>query len=797
MKGVQHMSEIRGWIKSSLLVAIATFASAVLPAGEIPTASPEDMGVSSERLLEIDAVMQRHIEAGKIQGAVTVVARRGKVVHFKAHGLMDVERERAMEKDAIFRMASSSKPVLGVAAMMMIEEGLFKPTDQVAKYLPEFKDMKVAVLAEPADKDVSPEWVARGKVPEHRLVPAQRQITIHDLLTHTAGLGTYGLGIAVAEWPEPGPEDTLATMMPRYAAMPLDFQPGTRWAYSAGIGLDVVARIIEIVTEIPYEEFLRNRIFEPLGMTDTYFFLPQEKESRRVVIHGAKKKGWGKSKGWGLETHYASASGGLSSTAEDYLRFEQMLFHKGTLFGNRILKPESVATMSGNYVGDLYQGKGKRQGVGFGYTVEVVLDPAAAKSERGRGSFGWGGAYGTVSWTDPTEEITAVLLVQQPTKVVLSDFENAIRQAIIDSNAENPIIDSNAKSTFIGTWELTSDWGKGEGKGKHIISVNPDLTGTVKDLEQGWTSKLRNVESKGDELSFSFFYGETEEYEIEFEGTIVDKAIKGEFAIFGATAVVIGAPISAADAALAAARKSVADFYEARSFTSSEGDTLPYRLFVPEDYDPKKKYPVVLFHHGGGGTGNDNRRNLESACVKEWILPEAQAKNPCFIVVPQIPGKESKTSESKQAAVDAMKRRIRTIHEILDGLEKEFSFDKSREYVTGLSFGGECTWMSMIERPDRFAAAVPICATDWLVEMDVAERGRNFAQLPLWIFHGDADEVVAVETSRKIVKALRDAGGKPKYTEYPDVDHYSWDLAYRDPELIEWLFAQSRKPNQP
>jgi CubicO group peptidase (beta-lactamase class C family) len=163
-------------------------------------------------------------------------------------------------------------------------------------------------------------------------------------------------------------------------------------------------------------------------MTDTYFFLPPEKETRRVVIHGLDAK----SKGWGLETRYASASGGLSSTAEAFLRFEQMMAHKGTLFGNRILSPGSVATMSSNQVGELYQGKGKNMGVGFGYTVEVVLDPAAAKSARGKGSFGWGGAFGTSSWTDPTNEITAVLLVQQPTKVVLADFENAIRQAIIE-----------------------------------------------------------------------------------------------------------------------------------------------------------------------------------------------------------------------------------------------------------------------------------------------------------------------------------------------------------------------------
>jgi CubicO group peptidase (beta-lactamase class C family) len=461
MKGVQRMFVICGGVRNgpwvlaipeiaviATMAAIATIACAP-PAEEIPpsspetagiptaylreiglpTALPEEVGMSSQRLLQIDAVMQRYIDKGKIQGAVTAVARRGKVVHFKAHGLMDVEDELPMELDTMFRMASSSKPVLGVASMMAIEEGLFAPTDEVAMYLPEFKDMQVAVLAEPEDEDISPEWVTKDKVPEHRLVQAERPITIHHLLTHTSGLGGNGLGTAVAEHPPKlGPEDTLASAIPLYASMPLDFQPGTRWAYSAYVGLDVVARIIEVVSGMPYDEFVRERIFEPLGMTDTHFSLPPEKESRLVVIHGLDDK----AKGWDQPSRYVSASGGLFSTAADFLRFEQMLVHQGTLFGNRIISPESVATMSSNQVGELYQGKGKQPGVGFGYAVEVVLDPAAANSERCLGSFGWGGAFGTVSWTDPTEEITAVLLVQQPTKEVPADFEKAIRQAIIE-----------------------------------------------------------------------------------------------------------------------------------------------------------------------------------------------------------------------------------------------------------------------------------------------------------------------------------------------------------------------------
>ncbi len=351
-------------------------------------ASPEDVGMSSERLLEIDAVIKRHVDTGEIQGAVTAVARRGKVVHFEAYGLMDTDRGRPMEKNAIFRMASSSKPVLGVAAMMMVEEGLFDPADEVAEYLPEFGDMQVAV----------------------------------------PGLGSYGLGTAVAKLPNVGPDDTLASRVPLYARMPLDFQPGSRWGYSPRIGHDVVARIVEIVSGESYDEFLRRRIFEPLGMADTHFFLPPEKESRRVVIHGLD----GKAKGWDKPSRYASASGGLSSTAEDFLRFEQMLAGGGELFGNRLLSPESVVRMSSNQVGGHYGQGGKESGSGFGYAVSVVLDPVAAKSTRGKGAFGWGGAFGTVSWTDPANEITAVLMVQQGSKGVSTGFESAIRAAIVD-----------------------------------------------------------------------------------------------------------------------------------------------------------------------------------------------------------------------------------------------------------------------------------------------------------------------------------------------------------------------------
>ncbi|MBP62682.1 MAG: hypothetical protein CMJ62_14275 [Planctomycetaceae bacterium] len=401
---------------------------------KMPMARPESVGMSTDGLSRIDELMKLHIDAGHIQGAVTVVARRGKVVHFSTHGQMDVKRGREMEPDAIFRMASSTKPVMGVAAMMMIEEGLIRPSDPVSKYIPEFANMKVAVLAEPADKDLSPVWVnPRKDVPKHRLVPVDTPVTIHHLLTHTSGILSGGLGSAVNPGVKRTGDDTLATYIPKLAKVPLDFQPRTRWSYSPRTGLDVVARIIEIVSETPFDEFLRERIFNPLEMNSSWFNLPSDKESKRVVIEGSK--GWAKAKGWG-KTGYFSASGGLSSAAEDYLHFEQMLLAGGEFFGHRLLRPSSVKTMSSNQVGDLYSGlagrKKGQKGMGFGYTVAVTLDPDAAANNRAKGAFGWGGAFGTMSWTDPENELVAVIMLQQPHGRAKSDFGKAVRQAIIE-----------------------------------------------------------------------------------------------------------------------------------------------------------------------------------------------------------------------------------------------------------------------------------------------------------------------------------------------------------------------------
>ena len=409
------------------LSVLATVSAITVSGAELPVADAESVGMSTERLQRIGTAMQRHIDAGKIQGAVTALARRGRVVHFEAHGLMDVEAERRMDRDAIFIMMSSTKAVLGVAAMMMVEEGLIRPSDPVGKYIPELAEMQVAVLKDPADEDISPWRVDRGKAPAHRLVPAKTPITIEHLLTHSSGLMSGGLGAAVSGR---GKQErgTLASYIPTLGEVSLDFQPGSRRAYSGTTGFDVVARIIEIVSVMPFNEFVQKRILDPLEMNDTHYNVPPSKASRRVVIHGRDMLGADR------VTTYFSGSFGLSSTAKDYLHFQQMLLNGGELFGRRLLSPRTVELMTRDHVSHLSVGPSRKGGAGrgAGYAFAVIADPIAADSRRSAGAFGSGGAFGTVSWTDPAEEIAAVIMLQQPYGAAIYDFENAVRQAIID-----------------------------------------------------------------------------------------------------------------------------------------------------------------------------------------------------------------------------------------------------------------------------------------------------------------------------------------------------------------------------
>ena len=429
---------------------------------------PESLGMSSAKLSELDQVVATAIDKGSIKGAVVAVSRRGEPVYFSAHGKANPTTGTPMRKDNLFIIMSSTKPVTGVAAMIAVEQGLFDPRDPVYKYLPGFKDIEVAVLKTPQDRDVSPAYVfgpQNGEVnflkrmadnvvakftdgymwhvPEYRTVAVNRPITIHDLLTHTSGLGSYGLGNATSDWGREirdkakfsANNHTLESYINSVAKGPLDFQPGTRWTYSPLVGLDVVARIIEITSGRPFDKFVQEHIFNPLDMRDTHWLhaLPVEKKSRLVtLVYDEPKKG----KKVDLidvdKSRYVSGSVGLVSTARDYLHFENMLVNRGTLFGHRVLKESSVRTMATNYVGDLFGQSGKGEGEGFGYSVSITLDPERVRLKRSKGAFGWAGALGTISWSEPATELSVVVMVQQPTKDFAYAIAKAVSQALTD-----------------------------------------------------------------------------------------------------------------------------------------------------------------------------------------------------------------------------------------------------------------------------------------------------------------------------------------------------------------------------
>ncbi len=398
--------------------------------------SPERAGISGERVRRIHEMLQRHIDAGTISGAVTALARRGQLVNYEAHGYANVLTQTPMPLDGIFRMASSTKPVTGVALMMMIEETKVRLHDPVSRFIPEFRDTKVAVLqpGEPARR-------APGAPPRKvDLVAAKRPITILDLATHTSGLLSGGAGADVLN-PRREPDDTLATYIPKLGEVPLDFQPGARWQYSGGAGIDTLARIVEIASGQDFETFTRERIFEPLGMTDSYFNVPVDKRSRILPMQRKVNGRWQVTP-FGAQpmtpfdtqpTKYFSGAGGLFSTCRDYLLFEQMLVNRGELNGKRLLGTRTVELMGANQVGELYKSPLEDQrGQGFGITVRDVTDWAISDTGRSNGAFGWQGAFGTMSWNDRAEELAAVIMLQQFEIEVQQDFEKLVRQTIID-----------------------------------------------------------------------------------------------------------------------------------------------------------------------------------------------------------------------------------------------------------------------------------------------------------------------------------------------------------------------------
>jgi len=399
----------------------------LVAAGRLPSTRPEEAGMSSPRLQRIHAGIQRYLDRQEIAGAVTLVARRGRIVHLEAHGLSDAAANKPMPTDGLFRIASMTKPITSIAVMMLHEEGHFLLTDPISKFIPEFKAPKVAVATKPGE----------GVVP-FSTVPAAREITIQHLLTHTAGLANTYTGPTLALYTklaaERTPEWTIGDFVSRLAKLPLNFQPGEAWEY--GPATDVLGRLVEIVSGQPFDRYLEERIFAPLGMQDTFFYVPDAKMPRLAVNYEpAQPKGIKPVSAQGRGSRrYFSGGGGLMSTAEDYFLFCQMVLNNGELNGKRLLSRKSIEAMTANHIGNHAMWPtlaGYRFGLGF----RVMTDPGPSAKLESVGSYGWGGAFGTYFWIDPKEQMIGILMQQiRPYSHlnIRTEFQNLATQAIVD-----------------------------------------------------------------------------------------------------------------------------------------------------------------------------------------------------------------------------------------------------------------------------------------------------------------------------------------------------------------------------
>ncbi len=349
--------------------------------------------MSAQRLAVIPIRMKEYVDAHQTAGTVTIVARRGKVASFEAVGYQDVESKKPMRKDSMFRIASLTKPITCAGIMVLVDEGRISVIDPVEKYLPEYKGIKISGCA------------ARSGYGCEGVTPS-RPIDIEDLMAHTSGLPASSSSRGRAE------PATLAELAALGAKTQLLFDPGTKWSYS-NIGYNVLGRIIEIVSKQSYDAFLRQRIFEPLGMQDTYFFVPDEKLNRVATLYtledGALKRSPGQ-----LDVQHTpkipGPAGGIVSTAEDIFRFNMMMRNKGTLDGRRVLSSAAVTLMTTSHTGDMKAGW--VPGVGHGYGYEVVRNAEGMFRYNSIGSFVKGGAFRTYEWVDPEKDLVGVFMMQ-------------------------------------------------------------------------------------------------------------------------------------------------------------------------------------------------------------------------------------------------------------------------------------------------------------------------------------------------------------------------------------------------
>ena len=423
------------------ILCLSAIAAVSLVAASLPTSKPEDVGLSSERLQRIRAMVQRHMDLNDISGAVILVARKGQIAYVEAQGTMDIETKQPMTRASLFRMASMTKPVIGTAVMMMLEEGKIQLSDPVSKFIPAFKNMKVAVPDTAggrggnaaAEQGGAPAGGGRGGNPPPKFytVPASREITVKDLLTHTSGLSSGPMGQSEVAKIRRKPTETLADYIPRLATTPLEFQPGTRWQYSPSDGFDVLARIVEIASGMPLNIFLKQRIFDPCDMHETSHYPTDEQMPRLVTAYTKTANGLVKTQNsLSMSSKvYFAGGGGLISTVDDYAHFAQMLANGGEYNGHRLLSPLTVKLMSSVHIP--YTLPGRTPGEGFGLSVRVMQDAVFGNHRISDGSFGWSGAYGTHFWVDPKEEIVAVMMIQTPIREMRPEFENAVMQAVI------------------------------------------------------------------------------------------------------------------------------------------------------------------------------------------------------------------------------------------------------------------------------------------------------------------------------------------------------------------------------